>query len=155
MFGAPIDAWYVWIGLVAVGGAALGIASTLPAAVPPDADGAARTVGSVAASDHAAVGRHPLPNAESIRVGSDSISLRGPGGTEHAAFGYGPVTPVPPDSKLRRVLDGHPPGAVFGSEPAFEAALERAAADEPTWRPAGSLTARRVSWRGTDAVLVG
>lgn len=155
MFGAPIDAWYVWIGLVAVGGAAVGVAGALPAAVPPDASGAARTVDGVAASDHAAVGRHPLSNADSIRLGSDSVSLRGPGGTEHAAFGYGPVTPVPPDSKLRELLEGHPPESVFDTRGAFEAAVERAAAGEPDWRRAESLTARRVRWGETDAVLVG
>jgi hypothetical protein len=155
MFEAPLDAWYVWIGLAAVSGATLGVAGGLPSAVPPDADGSARTVDSVAASDHAAVEEHPLSNAKTVRVGTDSVSLRGPGGTAHAAFGYGPVTPVSSDSKLDAVLHGEPPGAVFVTPSAFEHAARKARESEPHWKETDRLLVRRVNWEGTDVVLVG
>ena len=155
MFEAPLDAWYVWIGVAVVSSAALGAASGLPSAVPPDADGTARTVDGVAASDHAAVDRHPLSNAESVRIGSDSISLRGAGGTAHAAFGYGPVTPVSDGSKLEAVLRGEPPKAIFETTAAFERATKRARSAEPNWKEADRLVVRRVRWEGTDVVLAG
>jgi hypothetical protein len=155
MFEAPLDAWYVWIGLAVVSSAALGVASSLPPAVPPDAEGSARTVDGVAASDHAAVDTHPLSNAEAVRIGSNSISLRGPGGTAHAAFGYGPVTPVPGGSKLERVLRGEPPEAVFRAPSAFERAVGQARESEPRWKETDRLVVRRVTWGETDAVLAG
>lgn len=155
MFEVPLDAWYVWIGLAAVSSATLGVVGALPSAVPPDAAGSAQTVDSVAASDHAAVGKHPLSNAEAVRIGADSISLRGPGGTAHAAFSYGPVTPVSSDSALEPVLRGTPPGAVFETPRAFQRASTRARETEPRWKATDRLVVRRVSWEGTHAVLVG
>ncbi len=155
MFEVPLDAWYVWIGLAAVSSATLGVVSVLPSAVPPDAAGSAETVDSVAASDHAAVGKHPLSNVEAVRIGANSISLRGPGGTAHAAFGYGPVTPVLSNSTLEPVLRGMPPDAVFDTPHAFERATIRAQEVEPHWKKTDRLVVRRVSWEGTHAVLVG
>lgn len=155
MFEVPLDAWYVWIGLAVIASATVGVASTLPSALPPDAAGSARTVDSVAASEHAAVGKHPLSNAESVRIGADSISLRGPGGTEHAAFGYGPVTPVDRGSALASVLRGEPPKRVFDSPSAFERTTTRAQRTESHWKKTDRLVVRRVSWEGVDVVLVG
>ncbi|WP_181693126.1 hypothetical protein [Natronomonas sp. LN261] len=155
MFEMPLDAWYVWIGLTIVSGTAVGMVSALPSAVPPDASGAARTVDSVAASEHAAVGKHPLSNAETARVGADSISLRGPGGTEHARFGYGPVVPVVRDNALRAALLGEPPERAFRTPDEFERAVQRARETEPQWQGTDRLLARRVRWEGTDVVLVG
>ena len=40
MFEAPLDAWYVWLGLAAVSATAVGVVAGLPAAPPPDAAGA-------------------------------------------------------------------------------------------------------------------
>lgn len=155
MFEVPLDAWYVWIGLAVVSSATFGVVSVLPSALPPDAAGSARTVDSVAASDYAAVGKHPLSNAEAVRIGVDSISLRGPGGTGHAAFGYGPVTPVTDGSKLESVLRGEPPQRVFRSPAAFERATAKAREAEPEWKQTDRLVVRRVDWEGIDAVLVG
>jgi len=155
MLGVPLDAWYVWIGLAIVGSTVFGIASALPSAMPPDASGAARTVDSVAASDHAAVGKHQLSNAESARIGADSISLRGPGGTEHAGFGYGPIVPVVDHPALRATLLGEPPERAFGSAAEFERAISRAGATDPRWQGADQLVVRRVQWKGVDVVLAG
>ena len=155
MFEVPLDAWYVWIGLAVVSSTTLGVVGLLPSAPPPDASGSARTVDSVAASDHAAVGRHPLSNAEAVRLGADSISLRGAGGTAHAAFGYGPVTPVVGDPKLDAVLRGKPPTRVFETFDAFERRAARARRDAPQWRGASELVVRRVNSGGSDVVLAG
>ncbi len=155
MFDFPLDAWYVWIGLAVVSTAALGVGSALPSAMPPDASGSAQTVDSVAASEHAAIGKHPLSNAETVRIGIDSISLRGPGGKSHAAFGYGPVTPVTHDSRLKSVLQGEPPMTVFDSPVTFKQVTRQAQRAEPRWKGTDELIVRRVSWEGTDVVLVG
>jgi len=155
MFGVPLDAWYVWIGLAIVGSAVFGLASALPSAMPPDATGAARTVDGVAASDNAAVGKHPLSNAESVRIGSGSISVRGPGGTEHAGFGYGPIVPVVEQPALRATLRGEPPEQAFDSAAEFERAIRDASVAEPRWQDSDRLVVRRVRWEGTDVVLAG
>jgi hypothetical protein len=154
MFDVPVDAWYVWVGLTVVGAATLGIASGLPASPPPDADAAAETVDGVAASQHARVDRHELSNADSIRIGVDFLSLRGPGGTVHAQFGYGPVTPALGD-ELGAVLIGAHPGMVSESPTAFERAIRDARERRPQWQQADRLVVRRVSWEDVDAILVG
>lgn len=155
MFDAPLDAWYVWIGLAAASGVALSVASVLPAAPPPDAAGAATVIDSTAASRYPSTGSHPLEATNAIRVGTDSLSLRGPGGTEHAALGYGPVTPAVADDGLREVLRGEPPARIYESPAAFERSLEAARTAVPRWYPTDRLVVRRVSWEGADAVLVG
>jgi hypothetical protein len=155
MFEAPVDAWYVWLGLAVASTATLGVATSLPAAAPPDATGVARTIDSTAASQYPAVGRHPAPNAAAVRVGGGRVSLRGPGGTARAALGYGPVTPVGDDDRLQAVLRGEPPARAFGSPEAFERALHRQRAADPRWIETDSVVVRRLSWEGIDAVLVG
>lgn len=155
MFDVPLDAWYVWIGLAIVSSAAFGVVTALPSAAPPDADGAARTVDGVAASEYEAVGKHPLSNAETVRIGTDSISVRGAGGTEHASFGYGPVVPAIDGSKLHMILLGEPPSRMFASPDRFDRAIRHAQSAEPQWQGTERLTVRRVHWGGTDAVLVG
>lgn len=155
MFDAPLDAWYVWVGLAAVATTALGVAASMPAAPPPDAAGAATTVDGVAASDHAAVGEHPLSNADAVRVGRDTLALRGAGGTAHARLGYGPVTPVGSEESLVALLRGDSPQRVFESSEHFETTLRAARRAPPQWRRTDRLLVRRVSWEGVDAVLVG
>lgn len=154
MFDAPLDAWYVWLGVAIASGATFTLASAMPAASPPDAAGAAHTVDSTAASEHAAIGEHPLPNADEVRVGSDTLSLRGRGGSAHSDLGYGPVTPAHYDDRLRAVLRGRPPDRVFESPDAFDGAVDAAQEPAPTWHRTDRLTVRRVTWEGIDAVLV-
>lgn len=155
MFDAPLDAWYTWLGLAATSGVAIAVVSALPAAPPPDAAGAATVVDSTAASEHPSTGSHPLSATESIRVGTDTLSLRGPGGTEHAALGYGPITPAVEDDGLRDVLEGEPPARVFASPTTFERSLVASRTADSHWYHADRLVVRRVSWGGVDAVLVG
>lgn len=155
MFEAPLDAWYVWIGLAVLSATTLGIVSTLPTAPPPDASGSARAVDSVAASEHPAVDTHPLSNTDAVRIGADSISLRGGGGTAHAAFGFGPVTPVAKHPDLRAVLNGESPSAVFRTPETFRSATISARNAEPQWQRTDELVVRGVRWEGVDVVLVG
>ncbi len=155
MFETPLDAWYVWLGLAAVSATAVGVVTGMPAAPPPDATGAAGTVDRIAASEHGTVAERPLPNTEAVRVGTDTLSFRGPGGTTHALVGYGPMTPAASNAALHDVLHGTPPERVFDSP----AALERAAATKrdrrPAWTETDRLVVRRVRWEGTDVLLVG
>lgn len=154
MFDVPLDAWYAWLGLAVASAVTVGVAASLPAAPPPDAAGVATTVDGVAASPHAAVGGHPLPNADAVRVGRDTVSLRGPGGTAHAHLGYGPVTPAGQDASLAAVLGGETPERVFDSPAAFRRAVESARAAAAEWHATDELRVRRVSWEGVDVVLV-
>lgn len=155
MFEAPLDAWYVWIGLAAVSATAVGVVTGLPAAPPPDAAGAAETVDGIAASDHGTVAEHPLPNTEAMRVGTDTVSLRGPGGTTSAIVGYGPMTPAASNATLDAVLHGTPPEHAFDSPAALERAAAAARNRRPTWTGTDRLIVRRVRWEGTDVLLVG
>jgi len=156
VFEVPLDAWYVWIGLAIVSSAAFGVVSVLPAEPPPDASGAAETVDSVAASEYAAVGKHPLSNAETIRVGANSISVRSESGTTgHEPFGYAPVTPVVEGSALRQILLGEPPQRLFATPVEFERTVKQAQSEEPQWQRTDELVVRRVQWGETDVVLVG
>lgn len=155
MYGTPVEATYVWVGLTVVGAAALGLATELPRAPPPDAATVAGTVDRVAASEFEATARQPLVAAE-IRLGSHRIGLRTAGGATHASFAADGVVPVRDDGALADVLRGAPPSQRFDDPAAFEAALERARTRDPDWRPAPSeLVVRRVTWGDASATLVG
>lgn len=155
MFDAPLDAWYVWLGLAVVSAVAAGVVTAMPAAPPPDATGAAETVDGVAVGAYATVEERTLPNANMVRVGTDSLSLRGPGGTAHARFGYGPATPAASTPDLDAVLHGTPPERVFDSPADLERSAAAARDRHPQWTETDRLVVRRVRWEGTDVVLVG
>lgn len=155
MFDVPLDAWYVWIGLAAVSTAAVGVVASMPAAPPPDATGAAEAVDAIAAGEHATVDERPLPNTDAVRIGTDSLSLRGPGGITHARLGYGPVTPAVADPGLDAVLYGTPPERVFDSPAALERTATAARDRRPRWSETDRIVVRHVRWEGTDVVLVG
>ncbi|MFB6083112.1 MAG: hypothetical protein ABEJ94_02580 [Halorientalis sp.] len=155
MFDAPIDTWYLWLGVATASALAFGVAIALPTTVPPDAQRAAATVDAVATSPHNATGEHRL-DATAVEIGSHRIALRNDGGTAHAAFAYGPVTPVRDGTALSTVLRGEPPAAVFPSAAAFRAAAADARNRTRAWRETeGRLVARRVTWEGVDVTLVG
>lgn len=155
MFDAPVDAWYVWLGLAVASLAVFGSASSLPTTPPPDAAGVADTVDAVAADDYETTAEHPL-SASAVRVGPHRIALRNDGGTSHAEFAFGPVTPVARGSRLERVLHGTPVDVAFDDRRAFQQAVVDARTRDPAWRETDrSLVVRRVSWEGQDATLVG
>ncbi|QCJ47567.1 MULTISPECIES: DUF7283 family protein [Haloprofundus] len=155
MFDAPVDTWYTWLGLALACVAMVGTALSFPTAAAPDAAGVADTVDAVAASEYATTAEHPL-DAAAIRVGPHRVSLRNDGGTTHAAFAFGPVTPVRPGSRLETVLYGGAPEEVFDSRRAFVQALVEARTAEPTWRTVDrTLVVRGVEWGERDVTLVG
>lgn len=153
MLDAPVDAWYVWVGLALVATATVAAATGFPTAPPPDARAAAGTVDRVATADHGATARHPLA-ADAVRIGSSSLSLRHDGRRTHAAF-VRPVTPVERGTPLWRVLRGAPPAQAFEGPDELRAAAT-AARDSPAgWRQSDELRVRTVTWGGARVTLVG
>lgn len=150
----PIADAYLWIGLCVAGAAFAGLALEVPTAPAPDARAVADTVDRVAAGRYPTRADHPV-SATAIRVGPRRVALRSDGGTAHAGFAYGPVTPAG-DGPLRRLLTGAPPDRVFDDPAALRVAAGRARNRTPRWRPADDrVRVRRVSWGGVDVTLVG
>src|SRR6056297_1783034 len=139
MFETHLDATYAWIGLAVVSVAAVGVAAAFPASPPPDADGVARTVDSVAAGEYPATAEHGIA-AERIRLTNGSVSLGDERGSARARLDAPRITPVvrperdaTTDGRLRRVLHGVPPDAAFDDPASFAAAAERARATGGDW----------------------
>lgn len=157
MFDVPIDATYYWLGLAVVSLAVLGVATDLPTQPPPDAPAAANTVDAIAASDYPGTATHPL-NAERVRVTAYGIGLRGDGGTTHATFAFGPVTPTPRGSALAAVARGSPPAREFDDPASFAEAAQRArtaSVDDGTDAASSSTPPQTASWQtAPDALLV-
>jgi hypothetical protein len=155
MFQMPVDAWYCWVGLAAVGVAVFGIAAALPTATGPDATGLADTIDAVASSEYAATSDYRI-DADRIRLGPHRIALRNDAGTAHATLAFGPITPAFGSANLSAVLAGRTPGAVYESADAFGRATERARNRSTRWRDAPSrVRVRRLSWGEEDVTLVG
>lgn len=164
MFETNLDATYAWLGLAVVSVAAVGVAGSFPASPPPDADGVARTVDSVADGEYPATAEHGI-TAERLRLTDGSVSLGGERVTARAALDAPRITPVvrpgaapsaTTDARLRRVLDGAPPEAVFDDPGEFAAAAERARETDAEWVPAPDrITVRRVHYGGIRVTLVG
>lgn len=155
MFDAPIENWYVWLGVAAVSVAVLGVAVGLPSAAPPKAAAVADAVDRVATSPPGSTGSHEF-RAEEIRIDRARIGLRGPGGTTHAEVAFGPMTPAMSDGRLEAVLDGRHPEEVFQSSADFATVTEEVTGRSVTWKRApDTLEVRRVSWEGVDVLLVG
>jgi hypothetical protein len=155
MFDVPLDAWVAWVGLAIASVAVFGVVATLPTSPPPDAAGVAETVDRVATDAHPSTAEHPL-DADRVRLTPRGIGLESEGGRTHAAFAFGPVTPVRDGSALAAVLYGDPPERPFDSRRAFQQAVVEARAREPSWQPADrSLVVRRVVWQGYRVTLVG
>lgn len=154
MFDAPVDSWYLWVGLASASVLLFGVVTGLPTAPPLDATGFADTVDTVAASQHTATATRSLA-ADEIRLGPNRVALRGGGGTAHATFVYGPVVPVANGTVLWEVAQGASPAHVFERPEAFRRAVTRAQNRGAEWRPADArLTVRTVTWEGTDVTLV-
>ena len=160
MFETHLDATYAWLGLALVSVATVGVVAALPAAPPPDADGVAHTLGSVADGEYVATAEHGLA-ADRMRLTPNAIELETDGGSARSTIRGPPITPVSPggsavDPRLRRVLDGVPPRAAFEDPEAFADAAARARAEDHQWRVAPQrLTVRQVRYGGTRVTLVG
>jgi hypothetical protein len=155
VFDAPLDTWYVWLGLGAVSLAVAGTVLSFPTASPASTGAVADAVDTVAASDYQARDEVTLPAGE-MRLGPRTFALRTDATTAQARFAYGPVIPVQGDGRLRRVLRGSRPEAIFDDQQDFERALVSTRRPEPRWRETpAELTIRRVAWGDVDATLVG
>jgi len=154
MLDAPIDTWYVWLGLGVASIVVAALALALPTSSPPAATPVSDAVDGVAASPHEARTTVEVPG-EQMRLQSDTLALRSDGGTAHARFTYGPVTPVG-DGRLRAVLDGDRPEDAFRNQTAFETAVADAQNRTATWQETPDrLVVARVEWGDVDATLVG
>ncbi|MEF8775214.1 MAG: hypothetical protein V5A43_01765 [Haloarculaceae archaeon] len=154
MFDAPVDAWYVWLGLGAASLAVLATAIPLTSGTPSGAARVADAIDEVATSPYLASERVTL-DADELRLGSSRIAVKTRAGVAHASLAFGPITPVD-SARLEAVLRGRAVGAVFESREAFRRALRRANERLPRFRPAPDrLRVRRVSWGEVDATLVG
>jgi hypothetical protein len=155
MFQMPVDAWYCWVGLAAVGVAVLGVAASLSTETAPDATALAETVDAVASSEHAATSTVRI-DADRIGVAPHRIALRNDAGTASAAVRFGPVTPAFASANLSAVVAGRAPSAVYESAEAFARAARRARNRTVRWRDAPSrVRVRQVHWGETDVTLVG
>lgn len=154
MFDAPLDAWYVWLGLSVASVAVFGVVVSLPVAPAPDAPAVAGTIDRVAATAYDATASRSL-DADAVRLGPRRVGLRNDAGTTHATLASS-VVPVATDGRLDELLRGGPPAAVFASPAAFDRAVTRAAQREPTWATADArLVVRHLSWGSIDVTLVG
>lgn len=155
MFDAPIDTWYVWLGVAVASLSLAGVVFSVQPAPAPDAAAVANTVDETAGTPHDATGRHPI-RADRVRLGTHRIGLESAGGRDHAAFRYGPVTPVERGTLLWEVAMGAPPEHLFDSPEAFRTAVENARDRDSRWiAPDDSLVVRSLSWEGIDVTLVG
>jgi hypothetical protein len=155
MFDVPVDAWYVWVGLVVAGVALLGVVTSLPTAPPPDATSVAETVDRTAGTRYEATAEHPI-DADAIRLTPHGVGLRNGAGTAHATFAFGDVTPVVRGTRLHAVLFGAPVASRFTSPTELAAASTAARERNATWRPTdGPVVVRHLTWEGTDVTLVG
>jgi len=153
MLDAPVDSWYVWVGLALVAAATIGTATGFSTAPPPDARAAAATVDRVAVADHGATGRHPV-DADAVKLEPHRLSLRDDGRTTHARFAES-VTPVRTGTALWRVLRGGRPADALDGPSALRTAAAAAREDSARWQRTGQLFVRTVTWEGVDVTLVG
>ncbi|GAD53478.1 hypothetical protein MBEHAL_2238 [Halarchaeum acidiphilum MH1-52-1] len=157
MFDSQGDALPTWVALTLVAGAAFALALAVPRTPPPDASAVANAADTVTAGEHAAARIVPT-DAAAVRVRPSRVALRNDAGTAHATLRER-VTPAA-TPRLRRVLRGDPPIAVYPSLAAFRADSRRARVnarnENDDWRACdGSLTVRRVVRGGVDVTLLG
>ena len=155
MLDVPADVPPVLVALSFVSTALLGVSLAASPAPGPRAAPLADTVDAVAAADTPGVETRQV-DARDLRIARHGLAVRGPGGTSHASFAYGPVVPVRADTSLWQALRGTPPGDVYDSQLSFANAAVAASVRDPVWRhDADRLTVRRVTWGGVDVTLVG
>lgn len=179
-FEAPMDAWYVFLGVAMVSVSLFGVVLALPSTPAPAASEAADAIDELAASGYNASGSYDH-DAEQYFVTRSRIGLKNDGGSRTTSFTFASPAPVWPDidtqplpehrepgnsdEELKAILDGDPPSrhyrtpAEFGR--AIEAAQDRAARSLEDdgihkWRLAEQrLRFRHVQWGDQSVTLVG
>ncbi len=179
-FEAPMDAWYVFLGVSVVSVVIFGMVLSLPSTPAPAAAEAADAIDEVAASGFNASGTYDH-DADEYYVTGETIALKNDGGTAEAGFTYASAVPVWPDidaqadpegiepgssdRELLAILHGDPPSTHYRNPTEFEAAVDAARQRARTslrsdavqqWRPADQqLTFRHVEWGDQSVTLVG
>ena len=155
MFDAPIDAWYVWIGVATASLAVAGVGLSAHTTPAPDAPAVAATVDATASEPYAATAVHPI-RADTVRLDTHRIELQRDDRQATAVFDDGPVVPVHPDTDLWAVVTGSPPEQVFDSPEELQDAVERARTRDPAWRPPTQrLVVRSLVWDDIEVTMVG
>jgi len=157
-FEAPMDAWFVYIGLAIVSTSMLGVAVGFTPMPPPDANAAANAVDSAAGTSVSGVAVYDH-DAEFVWMDRQQIALQNDGGSSKATVAYGEITPAYEDERLLEVLYGAPIEDEFDSSSEFlgtvEAAKQASAANREDWRSTtGELRAKKVIVNGEEVVLV-
>ena len=160
-FEAPVDAWYVWVGVAIASVTFAGIALSLPSQPPPDAAEAANTIDEIGASSYntSATYEH---DADEVKIDVKRIGMRNEGGTEWASIAFGQMTPVRAHSNPEKGLDivyGAEPSSVFSTPSAMqsyaETARNTAVKSGGEWHQGdGKLRVRRVHWGGVSVTFV-
>lgn len=179
-FEAPMDAWYVFLGVSIVSVAVFGMVLSLPTTPAPATREAADAIDEVAASGFNASGSYDH-DATEYYVTSERIGLRNDGGDPVASFTYASAAPVWPmidtqpaseaaepgssDRELLAILHGDAPGRHYSTPSQFEVAVTAAQNrartsltddDVAKWRIADQrLTFRHVEWGDVSVTLVG
>jgi hypothetical protein len=154
MFDVPMDGLIGWLGLATVSFAVAGVALSLPSTTPPDAGALASSIDQVSTSPHEVATSVRL-RADAVRVRSAQVSVRKDGVVTHADLVAGGALWTE-DDRLRGVLAGKAPDAVFEDSVAFGRAIDGAAARPVRWRSVPDpIRVRRVTWGGVDVTIVG
>lgn len=162
-FEAPVDAWYVWLGIVFVSVVFLGLVFELPTQAPPDADGAGNVVEELATAGYAASATYEH-SADEIRLDTTRIALRNDGGIDRTQIQFGTIVPVEAaeNESHRTVLsravtakasDIRPPSTDLRI--AIDETVDTFEGNQMEWQPAHSpLRMRVVTVEGERFVLV-
>lgn len=170
---APLDGWYVWLGVMLVSIALAGIVLSFPTQTPPDATEAVNTVDAVAADPYGATATYEH-RADEVRVGTTQIELRNDAGTDRAAIRYGSIVPITQlyvddheenRTVLLRLLEGENPETVIAEHAGIdseddlliiaEETKSRSDEDDSEWTHSdGMLSVRSVPLAGEMVVLV-
>lgn len=164
---APLDAWYVWLGVATVSVLLAGLALSLPTEPTPDADEAVNTIDRVGASPHQAAGSY-AHNADEAKIGTSQLALRNDAGTSRATVAFQTMTPIRAiedpavHDALEKILSGSDPETVSQQTGISQSTLSVTIADTndklrthgPEWRPtSGTLRVRQVTI-GTETVVL-
>ena len=165
---APLDAWYVWLGVAICSLTLAGFTLALPTEPPPDSNEVVNTIDRVDASPYGGQATH-AHNGNEAKVGTQQLALRNEGGTSRATVSYGSMIPLPAVEDpalydaLDRILVGEQVSRVTDNQSltAKELAaecrevVERITRDGATWKPTdGALRVRSVTIADERVLLV-
>ncbi len=114
-FEAPVDAWYVYLGVALTSMVFAGIALSLPSTPPPDAQQAANSIDGATGSEYTASATYEH-DAATVTVDHETITMANDHGESHASVSYGSVVPVNGYDRLENITKGQSVDAAFEAE---------------------------------------